>query len=64
MPRSMGRPDYGTNRPSNRPTRQVTCLLFVAVAVNEQGWREDLGMAIGASAAEASWAAFPRNPTR
>ena len=44
--------------------RIVSVAVTVAVAVNDQGRREVLGMAIGASEAETFWTGFLRNLTR
>ena len=44
--------------------RIVSVAVTVAVAVNDQGRREVLGMAIGASEAETFWTDFLRNLTR
>ena len=44
--------------------RIVSVAVTVAVAVNDQGCREVLGMAIGASEAEAFWAEFLRSLAR
>ena len=44
--------------------RIVSVAVTVAVAVNDQGRREVLGMAIGASEAETFWTGFPRSLTR
>ena len=44
--------------------RIVSVAVTVAVAVNDQGRREVLGMAIGASEAETFWAEFLRSLTR
>jgi transposase-like protein len=44
--------------------RIVPVAVTVAVAVNDQGRREVLGMAIGASEAETFWTEFLRSLTR
>ena len=44
--------------------RIVSVAVTVAVAVNDQGRREVLGMAIGASEAETFWTGFLRSLTR
>ena len=44
--------------------RIVSVAVTVAVAVNDQGRREVLGMAVGASEAETFWTEFLRNLTR
>ena len=44
--------------------RIVSVAVTVVVAVNDQGRREILGMAIGASKAETFWTEFLRSPTR
>ena len=44
--------------------RIVSVAVTVAVAVNDQGRREVLGMAVGASEAETFWTSFLRNLTR
>ena len=44
--------------------RIVSVAVTVAVAVNDQGRREVLGMAIGASEAEAFWTEFLRSLVR
>ena len=44
--------------------RIVSVAVTVAVAVNTQGRREILGMAVGASEAETFWTAFPRSLAR
>ena len=46
------------------PGRIVSVAVTVAVAVNDQGRREVLGMAIGASEAEAFWTEFLRSLAR
>ena len=44
--------------------RIISVAVIVAVAVNSQGRREVLGMAVGASEAETFWTQFPRGLAR
>lgn len=44
--------------------RIISVAVIIAVAVNSQGRREVLGMAVGASEAETFWTQFPRSLAR